>query len=65
MLNLVGDVPATERLLAIPGAHVHLYDKAPRPRRKLGHVNVIGSDPAAVRVVLDQAEAVVASGRAE
>lgn len=30
--------------LVVPGAHVHLYGKAPRPGRKLGHVTVVGSD---------------------
>ncbi len=33
----------------IPDAHVHLYGKAERPGRKIGHVNVLGSDAAAVR----------------
>ena len=27
-----------------PGAHLHLYGKAPRPGRKLGHVTVTGRD---------------------
>jgi len=35
--------------LSVPGAHVHLYGKAPRPGRKLGHVTVRGDDPADVR----------------
>lgn len=35
--------------LAVPGAHVHLYAKASRPGRKLGHVTVCGAEPAAVR----------------
>lgn len=35
--------------LAVPGAHVHLYGKAPRPGRKLGHVTVCGSDATEVR----------------
>ena len=30
--------------LAVPGAHVHLYGKAPRPGRKLGHVTALGGD---------------------
>jgi 5-(carboxyamino)imidazole ribonucleotide synthase len=30
--------------LAVPGAHVHLYGKASRPGRKLGHVTVCGDD---------------------
>ena len=31
--------------MAVPGAHVHLYGKAARPGRKLGHVTVCGSEP--------------------
>jgi 5-(carboxyamino)imidazole ribonucleotide synthase len=41
MVNLVGSVPRLERLLALPGAHVHLYGKKPRPGRKLGHVTLV------------------------
>jgi 5-(carboxyamino)imidazole ribonucleotide synthase len=49
MLNLLGDPPRRERLAAIPGAAIHLYEKDPRPGRKVGHVNLIaggGSGPA-------------------
>jgi 5-(carboxyamino)imidazole ribonucleotide synthase len=42
MVNLIGEAPSLERMLAIPGAHVHLYGKAPRPGRKLGHVTLVG-----------------------
>ncbi len=44
MVNLVGDAPPRERLLAVPGAHVHLYGKAARPGRKLGHVTLVDAD---------------------
>ncbi len=44
MINLVGTVPAPDRLLAIPGAHLHLYGKEPRPNRKLGHITVVEAD---------------------
>jgi 5-(carboxyamino)imidazole ribonucleotide synthase len=40
MVNLIGALPDLDALLAIPGAHVHVYGKAPRPARKLGHVTV-------------------------
>ena len=40
MLNLIGSVPALDGLLRA-GAHVHLYDKAPRPGRKLGHITLL------------------------
>jgi 5-(carboxyamino)imidazole ribonucleotide synthase len=46
MLNLIGDIPSTEAVLAVPGAHLHLYGKAPRARRKVGHVTVAASDDA-------------------
>ncbi len=44
MVNLVGELPALGELLDVRGAHVHLYDKQPRPGRKLGHVNVVDFD---------------------
>ena len=51
MLNLLGDLwfdpsgterePAWDRVLAIPGTHLHLYGKASaRPGRKMGHLNI-------------------------
>jgi 5-(carboxyamino)imidazole ribonucleotide synthase len=48
MLNVVGTLPDTSRVLGVPGAHLHLYGKDARPRRKLGHVTVTGADAAAV-----------------
>jgi 5-(carboxyamino)imidazole ribonucleotide synthase len=33
--------------LAVPGAHLHLYGKAARPGRKLGHVTALAGDLAA------------------
>ena len=40
MINLLGTPPPREELVRVPGAHLHLYDKEPRPGRKVGHVNV-------------------------
>lgn len=40
MLNLVGELPGLASLLQVSDAHVHLYGKAPRPRRKLGHLTL-------------------------
>lgn len=48
MVNIIGELPDPEAVAAVPGAHLHLYDKAARPGRKLGHVNVTGGDAAAV-----------------
>ena len=40
MLNLIGELPETGELLAVPDAHLHAYGKALRPGRKVGHVTV-------------------------
>jgi len=40
MINLIGALPDPTAILAIPGAHLHLYGKQPRAGRKLGHVTI-------------------------
>jgi 5-(carboxyamino)imidazole ribonucleotide synthase len=40
MVNLIGALPARDEVLALPGAHLHLYGKPPRPGRKLGHITL-------------------------
>jgi 5-(carboxyamino)imidazole ribonucleotide synthase len=40
MINLVGELPMRESLLAEPGLHWHDYGKEARPGRKLGHVTI-------------------------
>jgi 5-(carboxyamino)imidazole ribonucleotide synthase len=65
MFNLLGAVPPVERLLALERTHLHLYDKEPRPGRKLGHVNVVGADPGEVRAVLEEVEALCREAEAE
>ena len=45
MLNCIGTMPDRDAVLAIPGAHLHDYGKAPRAGRKLGHVTVVADDP--------------------
>ena len=46
MANLIGRVPDPREVLAIPGAHLHLYDKEPRTGRKVGHITVRRDSPA-------------------
>ncbi len=48
MINLIGEMPAREHVLSLPGVHLHDYGKAPRPSRKLGHATVVGRDRADV-----------------
>ena len=42
MVNFVGGLPAAAEVLAVPGAHLHDYEKAPRPGRKVGHATHVG-----------------------
>ena len=67
MLNLLGDLwfpaganagPAAPRepdwtaVLALPGAHLHLYGKTEaRAGRKMGHLTLTGADAQAVRAI--------------
>ncbi|ETD69354.1 phosphoribosylaminoimidazole carboxylase [Pelistega indica] len=56
MLNILGDSwfidsqeakePDWDKVLALPGVHLHLYGKAEaRKGRKMGHVNIVNKDP--------------------
>jgi 5-(carboxyamino)imidazole ribonucleotide synthase len=56
MLNLLGDlwpeggVPPWDKVLALPGAHLHLYGKAKASKgRKMGHLTFTGASVAQVR----------------
>jgi 5-(carboxyamino)imidazole ribonucleotide synthase len=52
MLNILSVEPDPAEVLSLPDAHLHLYDKEPRPGRKLGHVNISGPDPIQVTTQL-------------
>jgi 5-(carboxyamino)imidazole ribonucleotide synthase len=38
MVNLIGTLPPPAPVLALENVHLHLYGKAPRPGRKIGHI---------------------------
>ncbi|MDP3519548.1 MAG: 5-(carboxyamino)imidazole ribonucleotide synthase [Hydrogenophaga sp.] len=72
MLNILGDLwfpegadkaarsPAWERVLALPGTHLHLYGKLDaRPGRKMGHLNITGASVAEVKATAQQAAALL------
>ena len=44
MVNCIGGLPDVHDVLAVPGAHLHDYGKAPRRARKLGHVTITAPD---------------------
>jgi len=45
MLNLIGELPESAEVFAVPDTHLHLYGKSPRPGRKLGHVTLRAASP--------------------
>jgi 5-(carboxyamino)imidazole ribonucleotide synthase len=45
MFNIIGHIPPVERVVAVEGAHLHLYGKAPTEKRKVGHVTLIAPTP--------------------
>ena len=70
MLNLLGDLwfnadggptpPPWDRVLALPGTHLHLYGKTEaRHGRKMGHLNITAQTPAAAHDVAVQAAALL------
>ena len=70
MLNLLGDVwfnnqgvmrlPGWAAVLALPGAHLHLYGKTEaRKARKMGHLNITGATVAEVKKTALQAAAIL------
>jgi 5-(carboxyamino)imidazole ribonucleotide synthase len=70
MLNLLGDVwfdaqglaraPDWQAVMALPGAHLHLYGKLEaRPGRKMGHLNITGPDLASVKATARRAAGIL------
>jgi 5-(carboxyamino)imidazole ribonucleotide synthase len=53
LVNLIGSIPRSQDVLGIPGAHLHLYGKEPRPGRKLGHVTLVEPTPERERALHD------------
>lgn len=73
MLNLLGDLwfvrseqaatPPWAEVLALPGAHLHLYGKASASKgRKMGHLTLTGATVEAVRATAQQAAAILGIG---
>ena len=46
MVNIIGKHPKSEDVLALNGAHLHLYNKTERTGRKIGHITLMPNDSA-------------------
>jgi len=55
MVNFIGEMPAREAWLAIPGAHWHDYRKSARAGRKVGHATLNAADAAGLAALLPRA----------
>ncbi|SMB88546.1 5-(carboxyamino)imidazole ribonucleotide synthase [Deinococcus hopiensis] len=63
MVNIVGTAngaaPNWAAIDALPGTRRHLYHKAPRPGRKVGHVNLVAPDRETLRERLARLETLI------
>ena len=59
MVNCIGGLPDRDTVLAIPGAHLHDYGKAPRRGRKVGHVTVAATDAIQLEEPLARVQAAI------
>jgi 5-(carboxyamino)imidazole ribonucleotide synthase len=48
MVNILGHIPPAGPVLAVDGAHLHLYGKAPTEKRKVGHVTLVAQSAEAM-----------------
>lgn len=55
MVNIVGQLPDTQKVLRIPGANLHLYEKAPREGRKIGHITLRANTDTELQDKIDSA----------
>ena len=46
MVNIIGQHPKSAEVLALNGAHLHLYNKSERVGRKIGHITLMPNDSA-------------------
>ncbi len=59
MVNFIGTMPSREAVLAIPGAHLHDYEKEARAGRKVGHVTLRAGSAEALAERIQVAEQLV------
>ena len=59
MVNLIGTLPDVKSILKIDGAYLHVYDKTPRPKRKIGHVTLVEIDMETLTRKLDLVKEIV------
>ncbi|MGH7650339.1 MAG: 5-(carboxyamino)imidazole ribonucleotide synthase [Gemmatimonadaceae bacterium] len=64
MLNIIGHIPVRRDVLAVEGAHLHLYGKSPTEKRKVGHVTLVARSDAELGPRLSEVEGILAKAEA-
>lgn len=54
MVNIIGQHPESAAVLALEGAHLHLYNKTEREGRKIGHITLMPTDSAQLTTLCRQ-----------
>ncbi|SDO59360.1 5-(carboxyamino)imidazole ribonucleotide synthase [Pseudomonas jinjuensis] len=62
MLNFIGEVPAVEKVVAIPDCHLHHYGKAFKAGRKVGHATLRCADLPTLKARIAEVEALISRG---
>lgn len=61
MINLIGELGNWQQALTVPHAQVHLYDKAPRTARKLGHINLTANSETELQQTIERVQGLLNS----
>ncbi|GGJ88882.1 5-(carboxyamino)imidazole ribonucleotide synthase [Pseudomonas matsuisoli] len=61
MVNFIGEVPSTAKVVALDGCHLHHYGKAFKPGRKVGHATLRCTDRASLEGLIDQVQGLIQS----
>lgn len=59
MLNMIGAAVEHDDSKSAPGLHTHVYGKAEKPGRKIGHLNITGDNPHVLRERAERVRAVL------
>jgi 5-(carboxyamino)imidazole ribonucleotide synthase len=57
MINIIGETGPVEQVLSMANAFLHLYDKAERKGRKLGHINLVAQTEDELFAMVNQLKA--------
>ena len=57
MINLIGNIPDLRPVYNMPDTHLHLYGKAARPNRKIGHITLKAASAGSLKDRLEKLQA--------